>query len=44
MPVDRCFEIMESERGTHFDPTVFDAFMRRRKEVVEVQVHYADEE
>jgi putative two-component system response regulator len=44
MPVDRCFEIMESERGTHFDPTVFDAFMRRRKEVVDVQVHYADEE
>ncbi|HYO24308.1 MAG TPA: HD domain-containing phosphohydrolase [Lacipirellulaceae bacterium] len=44
MPVDRCFEIMEKERGTHFDPTVFDAFMRRRQDVVGVQLRYADEE
>ncbi len=44
MPVDHCFEIMEKERGTHFDPTVYDAFLRRRKDVVDVQLRYADED
>jgi putative two-component system response regulator len=44
MPVDECFEVMARERGTHFDPTCFDAFMRRRSEVVAVQLRYADEE
>ena len=44
MPVDECFEIMARERGTHFDPAVFDAFLRRRTEVVDVQLRYADEE
>jgi putative two-component system response regulator len=44
MPVDQCFEIMEKERGTHFDPTIFDAFLRRRDGIVAVQLRYADEE
>jgi putative two-component system response regulator len=44
MPVDECFEIMERESGTHFDPKVFAAFLNRRKQVVEVQLRYADEE
>jgi putative two-component system response regulator len=43
MPVDQCFEIMTRERGTHFDPAVFDAFMRRREEIVSIQLRYADE-
>jgi putative two-component system response regulator len=44
LPVDRCFEIMSEERGAHFDPEVFDAFVRRREQVVEIQLRYADEE
>jgi putative two-component system response regulator len=42
-PVDQCFAAMELERGTHFDPAPFDAFMRRRGEVVDIQLRYADE-
>jgi putative two-component system response regulator len=44
MPVDQCFEVMERERDTHFDPVVLDAFLRRRDEVVAIQLRYADEE
>jgi putative two-component system response regulator len=44
MPVTQCIEIMERERGTHFDPVVLDAFLRRRDEVVGIQMRYADEE
>ncbi len=44
MPVDRCFEIMEKERGTHFDPVVYDAFLAVRNQIVAVQLRYADEE
>jgi putative two-component system response regulator len=43
MPADKCLEIMDQERGIHFDPAVFDAFRRCRDAVVEVQLRYADE-
>jgi putative two-component system response regulator len=43
MPVDECFDILQSERGTHFDPAILDAFLRRRNEAVAVQLRYADE-
>jgi cyclic di-GMP phosphodiesterase len=42
-PLEKCFQIMEEERGTHFDPTVLDAFFKRRHEIVTVQLRYADE-
>lgn len=42
-PLEKCFQIMEEERGTHFDPTVLDAFFKRRGEIVDVQLRYADE-
>lgn len=41
-PIAKCFEIMESERGTHFDPAVLDAFFRRRDEIIETQIRFAD--
>ena len=44
MPVDKCFEIMDKERGTHFDPVVYEAFLAVRDQVVSVQLRYADEE
>jgi len=43
-PTDRCFEIMEEGRGTHFDPTVLDAFLDCREAVVQVQMEYVDVE
>ena len=42
-PVDECFETMAEKRGNHFDPQVLDAFLRRRDEVVDVLMRYADE-
>lgn len=42
-PIDKCYRIMQEERDTHFDPQVLDAFFSKRKEVVEVQMRFADE-
>jgi putative two-component system response regulator len=38
----KCFEIMEQERGKHFDPKVLDAFMGSKDQIVEVQIRYSD--
>ncbi|WP_428307295.1 HD domain-containing phosphohydrolase [Lacipirellula sp.] len=42
-PVDECFDTMAEKRGTQFDPRVMDAFLRRRDEVADVLMRYADE-
>jgi putative two-component system response regulator len=42
-PLDKCFTIMDEERGTHFDPTVLDAFFKARDQIVAVQIRFADE-
>ena len=34
--VDEAFGIMESEKGTHFDPLLFDAFIKAKKEIIGV--------
>ena len=41
-PTDRCFAIMEEERGTHFDPVVLDAFLARRQDIIHIQMEYVD--
>jgi putative two-component system response regulator len=41
--IDKCFEIMRSERGTHFDPKVLDMFLTLRPQVEEIQRTYVDE-
>ncbi|MEM9941682.1 MAG: HD domain-containing phosphohydrolase [Planctomycetota bacterium] len=43
-PIKRCLEIMLSERGTRFDPTVLDAFFKRIKEVHEIRTKWDDAE
>lgn len=43
-PVDECFDTMAEKRGNHFDPQVLDAFLRRRDDVVDVLMRYADGE
>ena len=42
IPLDRCFEIMEENRGTHFDPLVLDAFLRRKAEIIRTHLDYTD--
>jgi putative two-component system response regulator len=41
-PAEPCFEVLEEGRGSHFDPTVLDAFFRRRKDIIETQIRFAD--
>jgi len=38
----KSFEILEEGRGTHFDPSVLDAFFSRRQEIIRVQIDYAE--
>src|SRR4029077_16929578 len=40
-PCDKCFAIMEMERGQHFDPVILDAFFARKTEIIETQIRYA---
>jgi putative two-component system response regulator len=42
-PLEKCFEIMLSERGTHFDPKVLDTFMNLREQVAAIQREHAEE-
>ncbi|MFO7903169.1 MAG: response regulator [Pirellulaceae bacterium] len=39
---EKCVEILNRGRGTHFDPTVLDAFLRRTNDVLQVQADLAD--
>jgi len=41
-PLEKCFAILEEGRGKHFDPTVLDAFMARRDDIIEVQIELAN--
>jgi putative two-component system response regulator len=40
--VEKCFEIIEQERGSHFDPKIIDAFITQRERIVETQIELAD--
>jgi putative two-component system response regulator len=42
LPLDRCFEVLEEGRGTHFDPRVLDAFLSSKDEVLAVYYQYTD--
>ncbi|TWU49209.1 HD domain-containing phosphohydrolase [Rubripirellula reticaptiva] len=41
-PVDKCLEILTDGRGTHFDPTVLDAFIKRKDEAIQIRQGYVD--
>jgi len=41
-PIEKCFTIMKENRGSHFDPTVLDAFFACKADIVETQIKYAD--
>ncbi|GAA4451182.1 response regulator [Novipirellula rosea] len=42
LPRATCFEILEQQRGKHFDPAVLDAFFRASRDIVQVQVEFMD--
>jgi putative two-component system response regulator len=41
-PIDKCFEIIEADRGEHFDPAVVDAFLSQRQAIADIQMRFAD--
>ncbi len=41
-PRKKCLQMMEELRGKQFDPKIFDAFVRCRAEVADVQINHAD--
>jgi putative two-component system response regulator len=41
-PIDKCFEIIEEERGEHFDPAIVDIFLAQRPAIAEIQIRFAD--
>ena len=43
-PIDRCFEIIKEESGSHFDPKVVEAFVSQRDLIVQTQIELADPE
>jgi putative two-component system response regulator len=42
LPMNRCFEIMQEGRGSHFDPQVLDAFMACRDTIIAIRMDLAD--
>jgi putative two-component system response regulator len=40
---EKCFDILEQGRGTHFDPAVLDAFFAGAAEIVRIQVEFVDD-
>ena len=41
-PREKCFDILEKESGKQFDPTVLEAFFARRRDIVQIQIEFAD--
>ncbi|MGE0607857.1 MAG: HD-GYP domain-containing protein [Pirellulales bacterium] len=42
LPPQRCLEMMQKGRGTHFDPQVLDAFVARFADIVKVSTELTD--
>jgi len=42
-PLEKCFQILDDGRGTHFDPTVLDAFFQRRNDIIRVRCEFSDD-
>lgn len=43
LPMEKSLEIMREERGTHFDPTVLDAFLAQQDEVASILYSLSDQ-
>jgi putative two-component system response regulator len=44
IPVEKCFQMIEEESGSHFDPRVVAACLAARAAIIEVRMEYADVE
>lgn len=42
LPIAECFDIISQGSGSQFDPDCVDAFFRRKADIVETQIRYAD--
>jgi putative two-component system response regulator len=42
LPPLKCLEVMQQDRGRHFDPTVFDAFLRRFDDALQIYNEQTD--
>lgn len=42
LPREKCFEILQEGRGSHFDPQALDAFFAGAKDIVKIQVEFMD--
>lgn len=42
LPLEKCFQILENSRATHFDPDCLDAFFRRKSDVIRTFHEYSD--
>ncbi|MGD9857559.1 MAG: HD domain-containing phosphohydrolase [Planctomycetaceae bacterium] len=42
MPREKCFDILQKESGTHFDPQVLDAFFACQHEIIDAQLELQD--
>jgi putative two-component system response regulator len=42
LPPAKCLEVMQQDRGRHFDPNVFDAFLRRFDEALRIYSEQSD--
>ncbi len=43
-PIEKCLRILREGRGTHFDPNVLDAFLRRQDEAISICSEYAEDD
>jgi putative two-component system response regulator len=41
-PFEQCLEMMAQGRGSHFDPQVLEAFLRRTDDIRQVQIDLVD--
>ncbi|MDA0283845.1 MAG: HD domain-containing protein, partial [Planctomycetota bacterium] len=39
---EKCFQMLEENRGTQFDSRVLDAFFARSDDIIDIQIRYAD--
>ena len=42
IPREKCFEMLEENRGTQFDSRILDAFFARTDDIIDIQIRYAD--
>jgi len=41
MPLDKCFEIIEEGKGTHFEPVIADAFLSVRDKIEHIHNQFS---